>query len=326
MSTTTVLREAAEQVSDAEGGREPSRRPADPTTLETTATPQAERGRTLRVGLMGFGRTGREVAALLLTDKTMCLEWVVRRSDLLEHRSVPEFLGVESDEPGLIHSASEFSAGELLTKFPVDVIIDFSSDSGLDYYADAAAARGIAIVTAISRYSDARQRQLERCAVSTRVLWSPNITLGINFMLLAAQALQRMAPGVDVQIVEEHFRAKADVSGTALRLARALDMPEDAVHVIRAGGIIGVHEILFGFPAQTVRLRHEAISREAFGQGAVFAAKQIVDRDPGLYRMEDLLLPYFAEHAEAGARPTQRRSGVRGRLASRLRAAARRLE
>ena len=158
------------------------------------------------------------------------------------------------------------------------------------------------------------------------MLWSPNITLGINFMLLAAQTLQRIAPGVDVQIVEEHFRDKAEVSGTALRLARALDMPDDAVHVIRAGGIIGVHEVLFGFPAQTVRLRHEAISREAFGNGAMFAARHVVDREPGLYRMEDLLLPYFADHERPGVRHEQRRGGVRGRLASRLRAVARRLD
>lgn len=280
----------------------------------------------LRVGLIGFGRTGRDVAKLLLTDDSMCLEWVLRRSDTLEHRSVPEFLGVESDEPGVIRSVAQISARELLDRFPVDVIIDFSSETGIDYYGGEAAARGVAIVSAISRYSDAKQRQLERLARTTRVLWSPNITLGINFMLLAAQALQRISPGVDVQIVEEHFRDKAEVSGTALRLARALNMPDDAVHMIRAGGIIGVHEVLFGFPAQTVRLRHEAITREAFGNGAIFAARHVVDRKPGLYRMEDLLLPYFAEHERPGVRNEQRRGGVRGRLASRLRAVARRLD
>lgn len=285
-----------------------------------------DRQRVLRVGLVGFGRTGRAVAKALLSDPSMCLEWVLRRSDALEHRSVPELLGVDSDEPAVIHSTSQFSADEILARFPVDVVIDFSAEAGLDYYGRPAAARGVAIVTAISRYSEARQRQLDRLARSIPVLWSPNITLGINFMLLAAQTLQRIAPGVDVQIVEEHFRDKPEVSGTALRLARALDMPDDAVHVIRAGGIIGVHEVLFGFPAQTVRLRHEAISREAFGNGAMFAARHVVDREPGLYRMEDLLLPYFADHDNAGVVHEQRRGGVRGRLASRLRAAARRLD
>jgi 4-hydroxy-tetrahydrodipicolinate reductase len=304
------------------------RLPTGPVTVaEPARAHEDSRGqRVLRVGVMGFGRTGRDVAKLLLTDPSMRLEWVIRRSELLEHRSVPEFLGVDSDEPGLIRSSSQITARELLSSFPVDVIIDFSSEAGLDYYGEEAAARGIAIVTAISRYSEAKQRQLERHARSTRVLWSPNITLGINFMLLAAQTLQRIAPGVDVQIVEEHFRDKAEVSGTALRLARALDMPDESVHVIRAGGIIGVHEVLFGFPAQTVRLRHEAISREAFGNGAMFAARHLIDRAAGLYRMEDLLLPYFAAADRAGVGHEQRRGGVRGRLASRLRKVARHLD
>jgi 4-hydroxy-tetrahydrodipicolinate reductase len=278
------------------------------------------------VGLIGFGRTGRDVAKLLLTDKSMCLEWVIRRSDKLEHRSVPEYLGVDSDEPGIIRSVCEFTADKLLERFPVDVIIDFSSETGLDYYGDAAASRGVAVVTAISKYSDAKQRQLDRLALRTRVLWSPNITLGINFMLLAAQTLQRIAPGVDVQIVEEHFRDKAEVSGTALRLARSLEVPDDEVHVIRAGGIIGVHEVLFGFPAQVVRLRHEAISREAFGNGAMFAARHIVDFPAGLYRMEDLLLPYFSVDAVVSS-PTMRtrRGPIRRLLAARLRAVSERL-
>ncbi len=275
---------------------------------------------------MGFGRTGRSVAQVLLLDKEARLEWVIRKSDRLEHRSVPEFLGVESDEPGLIYPASEFSADELLARMPVDVIVDFSSEDGLAYYGEAAAARQIGIVTAVSRYPEATQRTLERLAERTAVLWSPNITLGVNFMMLAAQTLQRIAPGVDVQIVEEHFRAKPEVSGTALRLARALHLPDEAVHTIRAGGIIGVHEILFGFPAQTVRLRHEAISREAFGNGALFAAKRLLGREPGMHRMEDLLLPFFADQPDAGVVHPQRVGGVRGHLASALRRVARRLD
>ena len=47
-----------------------------------------------RVGLVGFGKTGRAVASALLMDKTIDLVWVVRKTQALEHRSVPEFLGV----------------------------------------------------------------------------------------------------------------------------------------------------------------------------------------------------------------------------------------
>ncbi|MDP2440904.1 hypothetical protein [Rhodoferax sp.] len=87
----------------------------------------------MKVGIIGFGKTGRAVASVLLSSEKTTLEWVVRQSKLLEHRSVPEILGIASDEPGLIHASDEFSAAELLDRYPVDVIVDFSSESGLDY-------------------------------------------------------------------------------------------------------------------------------------------------------------------------------------------------
>ena len=249
----------------------------------------------MRVGLIGFGKTGKAVATTLLLDKTIHLEWVVRKSDLLEHRSVPEFLGVDSDEPGLIYRSKEFTAEQLLARSPVDAIIDFSSASGVDYYAEAAANASVAVVSAISQYPKEQVRKLQSIADRTRVMWSPNITIGINFLILAAQSLQRIAPHVDIEIIEEHFKDKPEVSGTALRIARALNMQEDDVKTIRAGGIIGVHEILFGFPYQTVRLRHESIGREAFGNGAGYAAKKLIDLPNGFYTMEDLLLPTYTE-------------------------------
>ena len=107
----------------------------------------------MKVGLLGFGKTGKAVASVLLQSKEVNLQWVVRKSHNLEHRSVPEFLGISSNEPGFIYSIEEFQAAELLNKLPVDVIIDFSSEEGVDYYGEAARARGIAVVSAISGYA-----------------------------------------------------------------------------------------------------------------------------------------------------------------------------
>jgi len=45
----------------------------------------------MKVGLIGFGKTGKAVASVILQNKDFCLEWVLRRSTILEHRSVPEF-------------------------------------------------------------------------------------------------------------------------------------------------------------------------------------------------------------------------------------------
>lgn len=249
----------------------------------------------MKIGLMGFGKTGKSVATVILENKSICLNWVVRQSHKMEHRSVPEFLGIDSNEPGLIYSVDEFSAGELLDAMPVDAIVDFSSQGGVDFYGEAAAEREIAIVSAISHYENSEIKKLERLAESTRVLWSPNITVGINFLMLAAKVLKQIAPHTDVEIVEEHFKVKPEVSGTARRIADELQMEHDDIKSVRAGGIIGTHEILFGFPFQTVRLKHESISREAFGNGALFAVEHLLQQPVGFYRMEDLMRPYFIE-------------------------------
>ena len=253
----------------------------------------------MKVGVIGFGKAGRAVATTVLENKDFCLEWVVRTSTRLGHRSVPEFLGIESEEPGLIYSRDEYSAGELLRRFPVDAIIDFSSETGIDWYGEAAAKAGVTIVSAISKFenpgeAEARFRKL---AENTRVLWSPNITVGINFLLLAAKVLRTIAPHADIEIVEEHFKSKPEVSGTALRIAESLDVDAPEIKTLRAGGIIGTHEVIFGFPFQTVRLKHESIAREAFGNGAVFALQHLSQKPHGYYRMEDLMAPYFASIA-----------------------------
>jgi len=261
----------------------------------------------MNIGLIGFGKTGKAVASILLESKQTNLRWVVRRSHTLEHRSVPEFLGVESDEPGTIFSAEEFSAGELLDRHPVDVIVDFSSAEGIAYYGDEAVKRGISIVTAVSHYPEAIAARLKQMAKKTRIIHSPNITLGINFLLIAAKILKNIAPHTDVEIIEEHFKTKPEVSGTAKVIASKLGVDHEAIKTVRAGGIIGTHEILFGFPYQTVRLKHESISREAFGNGILFTLDNLPSRRTGFYTMEDLLYPYFhrSRHDKAAFNPSR---------------------
>lgn len=249
----------------------------------------------IRVGLIGFGKAGRAVATALLNDKTIDLVWVVRKTQTLENRSVPEFLGIQSEEEGTIHRMGDMDFKSLYASSPVDAVIDFSSETGMDYYAKDAAEYGITIVSAISNLPDDRIKKLREFSENSRILWSPNITLGINFLIIAAKTLQNIAPHADIAILEEHFKLKPEISGTALKIADALDIPQSSINTIRAGGIIGVHEILFGFPFQTVRLKHESISREAFGNGAIFALKELQKHELGFYNMEELVGKLFVD-------------------------------
>lgn len=247
----------------------------------------------MKVGLIGFGKTGKAVASVLLQNKEFCLEWVLRQSTVLEHRSVPEFFGIPSDEPGLIYSSSKTTMEELLDKHPVDIIIDFSSNQGIYTYGKIAAERKIKIISAISHYQAEEIQLLNELALQTTVFWSPNITLGVNYLLFAAKFLKKIAPWVDIEINEEHFKLKEGTSGTAIKIAEALDVEKENINTVRAGGIVGKHEVIFGFPYQTVRLIHESISREAFGNGVLFVAQNIKDKKEGFYNFEDLLSPYF---------------------------------
>lgn len=247
----------------------------------------------MKVGLIGFGKTGKAVATVFLREKDMDLRWVIRRTEKLENRSLTEFLGEDGDAHCVIHSAHHQSIQTLLDTDPVDVIVDFSSESGWEYYAEEAARRGILIVSAVSHYPDATIETFRRLGEKTGVFWSPNITIGVNFLMIAAQALKRIAPGIDMVIQEEHFKAKEGISGTAKVLARSLEVEEEDIKSVRAGGIIGKHEIICGFPFQTVRLVHDSITREAFGNGAVFVVRNLSGKGKGFYTFEDLLKPYF---------------------------------
>ena len=247
----------------------------------------------MKIGLFGFGRAGKAVATVLLQSEEAYLCWVLRKSKGLQHRSVSEFLGINKEDQGLIFSKDEWTPEQLFDKHPVDVIIDFSSSKAVLSYGKEAAKRGIAIVTAISVYPDETIEMLKDLARETRVLWSPNITIGINFLMLAAKTLKNIAPYTDIEVIEEHFKNKKEVSGTAIKISESLSLLHTDIKSVRVGGIVGRHEIIFGFPYQTVRLIHESIQREAFGNGALFAAKNLFGRKKGFYTMENLLIPFF---------------------------------
>lgn len=194
-----------------------------------------------------------------------------------------------------VHTFHEANSGALLDRFPVDYLIDFSCADACLAYAGPAAEKGIGIISAISAYQKHHLRCLKKASRKTTVLYSPNITLGINFIIIAGKILRKLAPHAGVEVVEEHFHGKKEVSGTAIRIAELLGLDSTRqVNSIRVGGIVGRHEVIFGFPFQTIRLMHDSISRAAFGQGALYAIKNLQGRPNGFYTMEQLVSEGFS--------------------------------
>ena len=194
-----------------------------------------------------------------------------------------------------------------------DVLVDLSCPAQAAACARHVAAAGGGLVVGTTGLSDAERAEIETAAESRRVVVAPNMSLGVNLLYgLVALAARTLGTGFDIEIVEEHHRAKRDApSGTAARLlgiaaaARGLDdgsevhgrsgatgprgEREIGVHAVRAGGIVGRHAVSLVSDVEEITLRHEALSRRAFARGAVAAATFAGAGPPGLYTMEDVL-------------------------------------
>lgn len=232
----------------------------------------------IKVGLIGYGKAGAAVARVIAGDPRFELCWIARRS------------GADSD---LGVPVTQLEAGTFpawLDRHPVDALIDFSDPQAIHLYGETIRRRGITLISAISAYPEATLAYIRDLGRDIRVMSSPNITLGINFLMFAARILRRIAPFADVEIVEQHFRDKPEISGTARKIAEKLEVDDERITSLRLGGIVGHHEVIFGFPFQTVRLIHDSIRREAFGTGAAFALLELAKQPPGFYSYDDLLL------------------------------------
>ncbi|MBS1971658.1 MAG: dihydrodipicolinate reductase [Bdellovibrionales bacterium] len=245
----------------------------------------------IKVGLFGFGRTGAIVAKEITMDPGLSLEWVCRKSPPQDSPYASQVLGYADNFAPFV--SVDALNENFLKSHPVDLIIDFSSSANAKSY-DKIARLGIKLVSAISNYKEEEFALVKEASQKTSVLYSPNITLGINWLIMASKMLRKIIPHADVEVVEEHFRAKKDISGTALKLARQLELdPKEHVNSIRVGGIVGKHEVIFGLPHQTIRLVHESVNRAAFGTGAIFAAKWLKNQTHGFYTMENVLKETF---------------------------------
>lgn len=237
----------------------------------------------LTVGLIGYGKAGRAVAQVLNDDPRFDLQWIARRSTQAEAEVFP---GGSIPVVGLDRIVFK----DWLDAHPVDALVDFSVPETIMMYGEEVRKRNLLLVSAISAYSDEQMSYAHQLGDDARVMCSPNITLGINFLIMAAKLLRSIAPFADVEILEQHFKEKSEISGTAKKIAESLSLDAEKITSLRLGGIVGHHEVIFGFPFQTVRLTHDSIKREAFGTGAAFALDELQACEKGFYTFDDLLM------------------------------------
>ena len=178
-----------------------------------------------------------------------------------------------------------------------DVLVEFSVPSVTVEHVQLAQQLGKPMVIGTTGLSETQLGALRSAAKVIPIVFSPNMSVGVNVLFeLAQAAAQRLGTSFDVEVVESHHRQKKDApSGTAKRLADVLasarKQPSASVpvHAIRAGDIVGDHTVIFAGPSERLELTHRAHSREAFAQGCLRAAQFVVRQKPGLYDMSHVL-------------------------------------
>jgi 4-hydroxy-tetrahydrodipicolinate reductase len=195
-----------------------------------------------------------------------------------------------------------------------DVAIDFTSASAIAANVAACLASRCAMVIGTTGLDATHQRLLAEAAQTIPLVYGRNMSIGVLvFTELARRAAQLLGAEADIEITDTHHRNKVDApSGTALQLGEAIagelgaKLEDVAVFdrfatraprrqgsigfsAVRAGSIVGDHDVLFALAEETILLRHHALDRTTFARGALRAARWIAGRPAKLYGMGDVL-------------------------------------
>lgn len=235
----------------------------------------------------------------------MITEIVKNEEDAVIAAGVDKFTGIPNDYPVF----------EKITQcdVDVDVVIDFSNAGAVDELLDYCVKKSLPVVLCTTGLSDEQLKKVDECSEKIAVLKSANISMGINLLLkLLKDAAKVLAPaGYDIELVEKHHNQKLDApSGTALALADSIneamgneyeyvydrsqvrkkrDAKEIGISAVRAGTIVGEHEVIFAGTDEVIEFKHTAYSRSVFAKGAVEAGKFLAGQPAGMYDMGDVI-------------------------------------
>ena len=255
-----------------------------------------------RVAVVGaLGRMGERVRAALDAEDALEL------AAALEAPGHPGIGESVADDVRVTDDAKRALAG-------CDVAIDFTVPAATLATLQVAADAGVAYVTGTTGLSRDDRAELAELARRIPILHAPNFSLSVNLLAwLTREAARRLPPEFDAEIVELHHAAKRDApSGTALRLAgavaegRGVELEEKlvlerageigarppaaiGVQTLRGGDSPGEHSVLFVGQGERLELHHRSHTRDHFARGAVRAALWLIGREPGLYRIEQVL-------------------------------------
>lgn len=235
----------------------------------------------VRIGVSGAaGKMGRRIINLSRADKEVDVIFG------LENKNHPQ-VGAAIDGVKIID--------DLSVAPDFDCLIDFSSPSAGLANMEALAVLKKCAVIGTTGFDAAGQKKIADMSNNIPVVFSPNMSVGVNLLFKLAAQSAKVLKGYNVYIEEAHHIHKKDApSGTAKKIAEIINKQGGKIKIediksIREDEIIGDHKIVFESAVDKIELFHSAKTRDIFAEGAILAAKWIVGKNRGLYSMTDVL-------------------------------------
>lgn len=266
-------------------------------------------GNKLNIGVVGCsGRMGRVIMIEILANESAELAGgTVRKGHRFTGKDVSEVIGGDPVGVPIIDDLEALFARS-------DAVIEFSQPELTRECAELAAKYKKILVSGTTGLTDEDRECLEKAANDATIIWSSNMSVGVNLMLaLTKHAASILDADFDIEIVEMHHRNKVDApSGTAISLGeaaakgRGVSLEDVEKHdrqgitgkrpkgeigfaTLRGGDVIGDHTVIFSGEGERFELTHKSSNRSIYAKGAIRACLWGKDKKPGLYHMKDVL-------------------------------------
>jgi len=168
-----------------------------------------------------------------------------------------------------------------------DAAVDFTTPDAVGHNVAVCLAEGVPVVIGTTGF-DLYATDLAARNAGVPCFHAPNFTQGAVLMMRFAEEAAKVFPRAE--IVDRHSDAKRDApSGTSKATAARMGT-EPAIHSVRLPGLVAHQEVIFGSVGETLTIRHDTLSREAFVPGVLLALDRVRDLPAGLTVGLDALL------------------------------------
>ena len=178
-----------------------------------------------------------------------------------------------------------------------DVVIDFSHPNSTIKILQDCIENMKPLIIGTTGFKNNHIKEIEKASKIIPILIASNMSKGIiNLKEALKNYISNNSESMDCMIEEVHHKEKIDSpSGTAIELKDHILSIDNKKNINsieitskRIKNVFGVHKVSFIKKDEVREFMHEALSRDVFSFGALYAAKQISKLDPRIYRFQDI--------------------------------------